>query len=51
MTINYLRFSAENSFSKNLKNCSLPAASFSNSLSENAQRLTRRQGTSFLFCY
>ena len=44
----YLRFSAENSFSRNLKNCSLPAASFSNSFNENAHLRTRRHGTSLL---
>lgn len=44
----HLRFSPLYSFSKNLVNCSRPMASFSNSRKLNAQRFTRRTGTSLL---
>lgn len=42
-----LRFSAENSFSRNWKNCSLPAGSRRSSFNENAHRRTRRGAISY----
>lgn len=45
----YRKFSAENSFSKNLAKCSLPTGSFNNSSTENPHLRTLLAGMSFLF--